>query len=391
MTASTITFAVQLGSDGFAIARTVAEKLGYHYVDWEITSKAAQDAGVSPEMVAQAEQGRSRLQRLVQSLMASSSLINEDVTLLSGPSAAAMSSAIGQLNTNDYRYFVEDVVREVADQGEAVIVGHAGQVILQTQAQVLKVLICGGEHKRAERLAAETGQKFETALASVLKSDKERNEFFKRAYGVDLLNPRLYDISINTDNLNHDDIIETILTYAGKVPAPVAEYAAPAATPVVAAVEAPPAEAAPVAVPATRQRDALMRAGESLAASLDGGVPNAKEWAKTVVSSLQALRRVFERHVRESEATQGSLDEIIKVKPFLVRRAEQIRLDHTRLQHEIADFVTELEDQIAMEEVNVDMLKEHIVRIQTSLRLHEARGSDLLHEAYNRDEGGEGH
>ncbi len=395
MTASTITFAVQLGSDGFAVARGVAERLKYHYLDWEVTSRAAADAGVSTEMVAQSEQSRGTLQRIVQSLMASSSLISEDVTLLSGPSAAAMSTAIGQLNSGGYRYFVEDVVRELAERGEAVIVGHAGQVILQGDDQVLKVLICGSARRRAERLAAEGKQSFDAAMNAVQKSDKERKAFFKKAYGVDLLDAHLYDLTINTDRLSLEEIIESVLSHADSIAVPTSAYAREHAAVPAGAVASKATTAVDGAgaaiVPATKQRDALIRAVQGLEALMDTNTGDAAVWAASVATSLNALKRVFERHVRESEAADGSLGEVVKVKPNLARRVNQVKVDHARIQNQIADFVVELNSQIKTAEVNVEALKEHIVRLQVSLRLHEARGSDLLHEAYMRDYGGEAH
>ena len=60
--ATTITVAVQLGSDGFAVARNVAEHLGFRYYDWEITSQAADEAGVLYRPVLRgAERHRDRL------------------------------------------------------------------------------------------------------------------------------------------------------------------------------------------------------------------------------------------------------------------------------------------------------------------------------------------
>jgi len=52
MAASVVTFTVQLGSGGFAIAHQVAEKLGFRYFDWEITSEAAARAGETPARAA---------------------------------------------------------------------------------------------------------------------------------------------------------------------------------------------------------------------------------------------------------------------------------------------------------------------------------------------------
>jgi cytidylate kinase len=388
MTASTITFAVQLGSDGFAIARAVAERLNYHYLDWEVTSRAAAEAGVSPETIAAAEQNRSTLQSIVQSLLASSSLVSEEVSLYSGPSATDMSTAIGALNTGGYRNFVESVVRQLADAGEAVIVGHAGQVILRDEQHVLKVLVCGSQRRRAERLAAETSTSVESALSTVLSSDKERRAFFKKAYGVELLFPQHYDISVNTDRLSFDQVVDNIVTYAESLPGTVKEYTATAAT---AGGTGAEAELSTDGVPATKQKDALLRARQSLETAVQSDAADTKAWAREVSNAVDALRRVFDRHVREAEAADGSLNDVVRVKPRLARRVAQIRDEHAIIRNALADFVLQLKNEIAAGDVAVERLKERAVRAGVSLRMHDAKGTELLHEAYLHDDGGEQH
>ena len=55
MGAQAITITLQVGSGGFVIARDLAYKLGFRYYDWEVTSQAAEEAGVSAEVLASAE------------------------------------------------------------------------------------------------------------------------------------------------------------------------------------------------------------------------------------------------------------------------------------------------------------------------------------------------
>ena len=52
MSATIVTFSNQMGSGGSAISRAVAERLRFRYYDWEIIARAAQEAGVSPELLA---------------------------------------------------------------------------------------------------------------------------------------------------------------------------------------------------------------------------------------------------------------------------------------------------------------------------------------------------
>ena len=58
------------GAGGDDVARRVADQLGLRYVDEEIVSAAAQRAGAAPELVADAEQRKPLLRRVLDELSA---------------------------------------------------------------------------------------------------------------------------------------------------------------------------------------------------------------------------------------------------------------------------------------------------------------------------------
>lgn len=212
MTASALTFSVQLGSGGFGIARGVAEKLGFRYYDWEVTSQAAQMAGVSPDIVAASERVPGFLERMMRRLSAAPALSAEEAVM--EPAPAMVVSAVQGLTSDDYRQFVERVVKELADQGDAVIVGHAAQAILSGRPGVFKVLVLGSLPKRAERLAVEQRTSVESALATIKQSDRDRAELFRRVYRLDWLDSAAYDICINTDHVPTEVAVEAVVAAA---------------------------------------------------------------------------------------------------------------------------------------------------------------------------------
>lgn len=214
MTARTITFALQLGSGGFEIAHRVADALKYRYYDWEVTSQAAAQAGVSPETIAAAEHAPSFLERIVERLLAPGIYDDESMGRLS---VETMSSAIRTLSSGQYRHFIENVVRELAERGDAVIVGHAGQIVLKDMPGTLKVLVVGSPERRAERLAQDEGLSREAAAAAVRDSDRQRNSFFKQIYNVELLSASLYDLTLNTDRLSIEAATQLVLDAAPQI------------------------------------------------------------------------------------------------------------------------------------------------------------------------------
>jgi cytidylate kinase len=218
MPANVVSLSVQTGSGGFAIARRVAESLRFSYYDWEITSEAAARAGVTPNEVLAAEHVPGFVERMMRRLGAASAVSVEGGPALNEISPAAWTAALQSLTSDDYRQFVERIVTEIADHGDAVIVGHAAQHTLRGRRGVLRVLVHGSLDRRAERLAQEQSVPAEAARQRVRDSDKERSELLRRVYHFDWLDASMYDLCMNSDDLSDEFIADTIVSVAGQVP-----------------------------------------------------------------------------------------------------------------------------------------------------------------------------
>ena len=208
MTASVVTFSTQMGTGGSRIARAVAEKLRFRYYDWEVISQAASEAGVSPEVlaVATSERAPGFLERMM--------------ARLAGPAAseeAATAPVLPRANlltSDDYRQFLDHVVQELGSRGDAVIVNHSAQAVLRAQPGVLKVLVIGGNKRRAERLAQMRGTTVEAARKLIEDSDRQRADYFKRVYHMDWLSMANYDLALNVDQVSAELAADMVATTA---------------------------------------------------------------------------------------------------------------------------------------------------------------------------------
>jgi CMP/dCMP kinase len=208
MNTRVITVARQVGVAGEEVAAVVAQKTGFRYIDYQIIQEAAAEAGVSPETVSEAEHTPSLLTRILESLARNPSM-----------PVAAWADPIPLTTTplytsSDYRRFVEDVVRDLAEQGSCVIVGHAAQVILRGRLDTVRVLVTGSPDFRARRIMAGMNVDEQTALKTVERTDAERKDWYKRFYETGWLTPWTYDLSINTDHLNPEQAAEVVLDFA---------------------------------------------------------------------------------------------------------------------------------------------------------------------------------
>jgi Cytidylate kinase-like family len=218
MPANVISLTVLNGSGGYSIAHHVADRMGLRYYDWEITSSAASRAGVSPSDVIAAERVPGFMERMMSRLGAVSAMTVEGGAGFADPSPAVWDTALQSFTSDAYRQVIEQVVDELANQGNAVIVGHAGQHILRDRPEVLKVQITGSLASRSLRLAMEQGIDTVKATSMVKQSDKDRRELLKRLYNFNWLDAANYDLSFNTDRVSVDFAADTIVAAAAALP-----------------------------------------------------------------------------------------------------------------------------------------------------------------------------
>ncbi len=188
----TITVSREYGSNGAAIARLIASKLGYRYVDKEIVDAVAERAGVSlPDVEALDEIGYGWATSLVHSVL---SAFQEH-----------------KITQESYTYISSAFIREVAAQGNVVIVGRAGQVALGQRHDVLHVNIVAPVEDRVVEIARREGTDSAHALQRIHEVDLARARYVMKVGKRNWQDPSLYDLTLNTHGLTNDDAAEVII------------------------------------------------------------------------------------------------------------------------------------------------------------------------------------
>jgi cytidylate kinase len=203
-----ISISRQVGTAGEEVAQAVAKKLGLRFIDYQVIQRAAEEAGVSPETVSEAERTPSLMTRLLEALARNPSM---PVAAWADPVPLAASPLF---TSADYRKFVEDVIRDLADQGDCVIVGHAAQVILRDRFDTVRVLVTSSAPSRVRRIKAGMGVEDKEALKIIERTDNERLDYFRRFYETGWLTPSTYDLCISTDHLKPEQCAEVIERFA---------------------------------------------------------------------------------------------------------------------------------------------------------------------------------
>jgi len=166
-----ITISRQLGSLGTAVAQAAADELGYRLVWRESINQAALRAG-TPEMAL--------------------ATIDELGLLGLSPSPKERKA---------YQAALEQVMIELAREGNVVILGRAGQAILHGEPGVLHVRLVAPVQVRAKRLAEKHSIPLDCAMAQIEASDQHRRRLIKYFYNFNWDDPSLYDLIINTGRM----------------------------------------------------------------------------------------------------------------------------------------------------------------------------------------------
>jgi cytidylate kinase len=181
---------------GRAAGRLVAERLGLRYVDEDIIAAAAAKARIDPAMLADVEERKPLIRRLLEDSSAAELAVGGFAPPFVGES---------QPRSDELRTLIRDAIEQTASEGRVVIVAHAASFALAGREGLLRVFLTASPETRARRLATarEPGQL--EASRELKAADAARADYLRRFYGVRSELPTHYDIVINLDVLSVEE------------------------------------------------------------------------------------------------------------------------------------------------------------------------------------------
>ena len=199
-----VTISRQFGAGGSSVAALVAAELGADVVDKRLIEEVARRLEMPPDEVeAEDEHPRGLLARLLRSFS----------TLEPGMGAGWAPPFPDPLF--DPRKAVieltEQVIREVAAAGNAVIVGRGAGFVLHDKPDVFRVFLRAPLPHRTgvivERLKVGEAE----ARRKILETDANRQAYIHQLYKRDWCDPDEYDLVINTGRLSFQTAADLIL------------------------------------------------------------------------------------------------------------------------------------------------------------------------------------
>jgi cytidylate kinase len=179
------------------VAATVTADLGFSLVDEAIITRAAAEAGVDPQLVADVERRRSFIDRALSALTMSG---DATAVVFTGGGSGYLPPEAQE--SDELRSLIRMAIEEAADRGNVVIVAHAASHALAGRDDILRVLVTASLETRCARVAAEQGLSEKDAARAVADSDGNRADYLKRFFGEKTELPTHYDIVVNTDRLS---------------------------------------------------------------------------------------------------------------------------------------------------------------------------------------------
>ena len=198
------------GAGGDEVGRLVADRVGLLLIDEEIVVRAAREAGVASHVVADEEERKPLVARVLKQVLTGGSGV------VSGLGALHESTHVGDVagshsaQSDDFRGLIRTAIEETATECDCVIVAHAASVALSHRAGTLRVLVTASPETRARRTAEARGVDERAAVKLVAESDAGRADYLKRFYGLRAEPPTLYDLVVNTDRLSLEEAARLI-------------------------------------------------------------------------------------------------------------------------------------------------------------------------------------
>lgn len=226
-----ITLSRQLGSHGGNIATEVAQALGLRLIDAETINRAAQRAGVPRLALAELEHEGERglANQVLKALRTMPGLrstapfpispADERDTTAPGlstmtiPFAGLFSPTVPPLSASleGYVRMVGLVIRGLAHEGDVLLLGRGGQVILKSHPGALHIQTVAPISDRVEVVMTRYELGKREAQNRVRASDRARFDYLRRYHDVDWLDPTLYHLVINAGRVRISAAVDLII------------------------------------------------------------------------------------------------------------------------------------------------------------------------------------
>jgi len=183
-----VTISREYGSAGAAIARKVAERLGWDLIDDDLIVRVAVRAEVDIDTVCRYDECVDSWWRRLHRAGLWSAAIASGIT-----AADALF-----FNADALAQITHQLIEEAASEGNCVIVGRGAQCVLRDSPCVLSAFIYGSWSERIARVEERSGERRDAAEL-IRATDRARAAYLWRHFGCDWKDPSLYHMMLSSE------------------------------------------------------------------------------------------------------------------------------------------------------------------------------------------------
>jgi cytidylate kinase len=195
-----ITLSRHFGAGGKTLGTLAAKQLGYVFLDDEIIKLVVEKARSRDWMDALKKESGGKL------LSYNSGLVPKGLM---------------EVNLDDKKGGLEEVISldvlkqlllQIAEEGDAIIVGRGGQYLLQDNKNVFHVLMVADLEDRVQFMEERYNLSLKKALQVVNRQDKRRQNYYRLLGKVDYDQPDIYHLVLNMSKLSLEKACELLIT-----------------------------------------------------------------------------------------------------------------------------------------------------------------------------------
>ena len=218
-----ITLSRQMGSFGDTIAARVAAALDLALVDRTYIARLAASSGLPKAVLQQLtyEGQRSLAAEILDSMQGLPAAMARGPSFASSPSGmlAPLVSPLS-IDLQEGMRTLAEIIRNVAAQGQVLVLGQGGQVLLHDMPDSCHVQIVAPVELRVRRVAERRQTVEAEARRQVRQNDRARADYLARYLGVNWLDPVLYDLVISTERASVDSAVSLIISASQALTSP---------------------------------------------------------------------------------------------------------------------------------------------------------------------------
>ncbi|MBO4475978.1 MAG: cytidylate kinase-like family protein [Bacteroidales bacterium] len=204
-----ITISREIGSGGRTVGRKLAEKLGVRFCDKELISALREKFSITASEI---EKIKGEKKSWLSDLMRSMAPVPE-LMLVNDPNSAYLTNIRLSITTDEIFEAETEILKELASESSCVIAGRSGFFVLKDFPNKVDIMLTASREKRIARVCAKQNLTPEKAAMIIDDVDKSRENYVKRYTGKSRYDLRNYNLVLNVDDLDEDEVVDIILAY----------------------------------------------------------------------------------------------------------------------------------------------------------------------------------